>query len=187
MFIVEATNKLNVKRVRKIEKVINGSLSGIIAGIVMGIAVSIANVLNVTAYHSIEIAGGIFIQEVLESPGILWIIVGWLSHLVIAMALGITLCYIYYFTGAGYALLKGLLFGGFTWLLNLGIIAPLINYNIMERLDSLDLLFSFGLHLLFGIITAWLLIKFGPIYREEAEDQSDEERAAYIQKISGII
>lgn len=136
MFIVEATNKLNVKRVRKIEKVINGSLSGIIAGIVMGIAVSIANVLNVTAYHSIEIAGGIFIQEVLESPGILWIIVGWLSHLVIAMALGITLCYIYYFTGAGYALLKGLLFGGFTWLLNLGIIAPLINYNIMERLDS---------------------------------------------------
>jgi hypothetical protein len=69
------------------------------------------------------------------------------------MAYGVLLCYIFYYTGKDYRLVKGLLFGGVVWLLNLGIIAPIIGNSVIQDLTSVDLLFSFVLHLFFGITT----------------------------------
>ncbi len=140
------------------DKIIFGSLAGIISGILMGIANSVTNVLNISNYYAIEVAVGIFSRG-LYSPSISWLIVCWIAHLTIAMAYGVILCYIFYNTGKDYGLVKGLLYGGIVWLLNLGIIAPIIGYRVIQDLSSVDLLFSFVLHLFFGIIAAWVLIR----------------------------
>ncbi len=135
-----------------------GSFSGIIAGFIMGIVVSIANVLDVTAYNIIEIASSIFSQEALKSPGIVWLIIGWVIHLTVAMVYGVIVYYILQVSGAEYRLLKGLLIGAIAWLGNFVIIAPIINVNFIANLDGFGLFFSFGLHLLFGAIIARLIL-----------------------------
>ncbi len=138
-----------------------GCYSGIIAGIIMGIIVSIANMLNLTSYHSIKIAAGIFLQEVFLSPGLLWTVIGWVVHLQIAIIYGVIINYLLQLSGSEYCLQKGLFVGGFSWLFDLGIVAPVIGYNIMTNLNASDLLFSFVLHLFFGTFTAWLIMKLG--------------------------
>jgi hypothetical protein len=139
--------------------VVAGSVAGLIAGVVMGVTANLLNAAGLTEYSSIQIAGGVFTGEYLTdpmSPGML--VVAWSSHLVIAMAVGTMLAWFISYTGRDYGLLKGTLLGAFFWLFNNGIMAPLLDFELLPPMTDADLIFSLGRHLAFGALSAALLL-----------------------------
>lgn len=141
------------------DRVIAGSAAGLVAGIVFGIAVHLLHTAGLTEYSSIRIAGGVFTQQYMTDPlsaGML--AVAWSSHLVISMTVGVALAYSLSLTGRDFGVLKGVLLGGFVWLFNFGIMAPLLEFELLPPMNYSDLAFSLGRHLLFGALAAALLL-----------------------------
>ncbi len=143
------------------DRVVAGSAAGLVTGVVLGVTVNLFNAAGLTEYSSIQIAGGILTGQYMTdpmSPGML--VVAWSSHLVIAMAVGVMLVYLLSFTGREYGVLKGVLLGGFFWLFNNGIMAPLLKLELLPPMGYGDLIFSLVRHFLFGALTAALLLHF---------------------------
>jgi hypothetical protein len=141
------------------DRVIAGSAAGLVTGIALGVAVNLLNAAGLTEYSSIQIAGSIFTGRYMTDPmsaGML--AVAWSSHLVISMAVGVLLAYLLYYTGRDYGILKGILLGGFFWLFNSGIMAPVLKLELLPPMDYGDLILFLGRHLAFGALSAGLLL-----------------------------
>ena len=63
-------------------------------------------------------------------------------------------------TGRDFGIPKGILLVGFIWLLNNGIMAPLLGFALLYPMNYSDLIFSLVRHLAFGSLSAALLLYF---------------------------
>jgi uncharacterized membrane protein YagU involved in acid resistance len=144
------------------DRIISGSLAGLVTGIITGLIVAALFSLGLTNYNSTHIAGGLFLKQVLVQPVLIWLTIGWITHLTISTATGVLFAVILSRTGYDYGLIKGLLFGVALWFLNFGILAPLLDYTLMPPLNGFDLLVSFVRHLLYGGMLSILLIRYWP-------------------------
>jgi hypothetical protein len=141
------------------DRVVAGSAAGLVAGVVLGVTANLLNAAGLTEYSSVQIAGGVFTGEHLTEPMSLgMLVVAWSSHLVISMTVGVVLAYLLSYTGQDFGVLKGILLGGFAWLFNNGIMAPLLDLELLPPMTNADLIFSLGRHLAFGALSAALLL-----------------------------
>jgi len=142
------------------DKIVSGGLAGLISGIVVGVLISFLHGLGLTGYNAVNIAGGVFMQQVLVNPSPVWLAIGWAAHLVISVTSGVILAALLNYSGFDYAVLKGIMFGGLLWLFSFGVVAPLLGYTLLPLLSPLDLLVSFFRHLLFGALASALYAAF---------------------------
>ena len=142
------------------DKIIAGSLVGLGAGIVIGIISFGLYMLNICQMCLIAIGGGVLWQEMLVSNAPLsWILIGWITHLIISGLLGVFIIYVLYLTGWDFALLKGLLIGTAFWFIDIVFISSLAGY-ISRTANPVDLLIILAYHMLYGILAAWLLVRY---------------------------
>ena len=141
------------------DKVTAGGLAGLGAGIVTGAISSIFYSLGICRLCLIGIGGGIFRQQMLtEEVGLSWIIMGWVTHLLISSLLGVLMIYLLALTGTRYIVFKGLLYGAAVWFVAISLISPLAGY-IPRGANPVDMAIILGYHMLFGVVAAWLIAR----------------------------
>jgi hypothetical protein len=135
----------------------------------IGVISNVLYILNVCEVCLVAIGGGFARQRMLgEAEGFAWFVLGWVDHLLISMLFGIILSYILHYTGRDYAILKGAFFGAVLWLLGIAMISPLAGY-IPPSPSALDLGILLAYHIIYGLLVAWLLVRFTrrkPVVRE---------------------
>ncbi|MBS4022008.1 MAG: hypothetical protein KGZ79_06265 [Dethiobacter sp.] len=137
-----------------------GSVAGLASGIVVGTISQILHALGICRMCLVSIGGGMFLREMLGATAPLyWQLVGWATHLIISGLLGVFTVYILVLTGREYALWKGLLFGAAVWFLSIAFISPLAGY-LPRNASPADFFIVLAYHLLFGALTAWLLVRY---------------------------
>ncbi|HZK24152.1 MAG TPA: DUF6789 family protein [Oscillospiraceae bacterium] len=142
------------------DKVVSGGIAGGIAGLLVGLLSKILSKVKLCQLCLIKIGGGLSNQAMLaENSALLWQVIGWLSHLLISMVLGIIFLYLLHYTGKEYILLKGVMFGAVVWLVDITIISPLLGF-IPARSRPLDLLILLAYHIIFGYLAAVLSRRF---------------------------
>ncbi len=144
------------------DKITAGSLAGLGAGIVIGLISLILYLSGICRMCLITIGGGIVRQEMLTADAATptWLLFGWTTHLIISVLLGIFLTYLLYLTGRDFALLKGIIFGAAAWFIDIVIISPPAGYIPRSAADPGELLILLAGHMLFGLLTAWLLCRY---------------------------
>jgi hypothetical protein len=141
------------------DRSLNGGAAGLIAGAVVGALSLLFYTLGVCNLCLVAIGGGLSNKNMLaRTVAPAWTILGFLDNLIISLILGVVLAYILHFTGSKHAILKGMGFGAVVWLIDIVIIAPLAGY-IPKSPQPLDLAILLGYHLLFGSLTAFLIIR----------------------------
>ncbi len=136
-----------------------GGLAGIVSGIIVGFISFALHLLGICRICLISIGGGMFRQEMLGvTAPMSWLLLGWVTHLIISSLLGIMLVYILVFTGREHALWKGLLFGSAVWAVDIMFVSPLAGFVPLNA-NPIDLFIVLGYHMLFGILVAWFLVR----------------------------
>ena len=143
------------------DKTAAGAAAGFAAGLVIGLISTVLNKTGICELCLINIGGGMFTRTIMvaTAPAV-WQVIGWLVHLTLSIVLGVILAYIIHFTGKDFALLKGAIFGAVIWVVDIGIISPLAGYMVASP-QPVDLLFLFSYHVLFGLLVAALLLRYG--------------------------
>lgn len=143
------------------DKALSGALAGLAAGLIIGIVSFGLYTLNICRLCLVAIGGGLFTQQMLpQGTTFIWLLLGWVDHLVMSMILGIILVFILHYTGRDYAIVKGAIYGAIVWYFAIGIIAPLAGFTPPSP-RAADLLVLLAYHLVFGMLAAWLMVRFG--------------------------
>ncbi|MCW3491669.1 hypothetical protein [Dethiobacter alkaliphilus] len=138
-----------------------GALAGLLVGIVIGLIAMGMNMIGLCEICLIALGGGVFQQQLLQEPvAIGWILMGWVSHLIISIGLGIIFAFLLTYIGERLAVVKGAFFGAVVWYIAIGIFAPLAGY-LPESPDPLELFIVFSYHLIFGMLVAYFIVKYG--------------------------
>ncbi|EEG78068.1 hypothetical protein [Dethiobacter alkaliphilus] len=145
------------------DKTAAGAGAGFVSGLVIGLISIVLFITSVCELCLINIGGGIFMRQMLTQNALpVWQALGWLVHLSVSVVLGIILAHILSVTGKDWALLKGAIWGAVIWLITIGGVSPLGGYiTVPPRPEDIFLLFAY--HVLFGLLAAWLLVRFGSI------------------------
>lgn len=139
-----------------------GAVTGFVAGMATGLISTGLFLMDICQLCLIRIGGGLFMRSMLTETSLAWTVIGWLSHLTVSIVLGVILAYILSFTGKDFALLKGAIFGAVVWVVTIGFISPLAGY-ISARPSPGDIILVFVYHVLFGLIAAWLLVRYSDV------------------------
>lgn len=142
------------------DKMVAGGTAGMVSGLIVGLISTILYILDFCRISLVAIGGGIFMREMMAQKGFLWLLTSWAANLALSMALGIALVYLLVMTGEKFALLKGAMLGAVVWYLLIGIIAPLAGY-IPPVVRALEPIMMLAYHLLFGVLTAWWIVRWG--------------------------
>jgi hypothetical protein len=142
------------------DKMVAGGMAGVVSGLIVGLISTVLYILDFCRISMVAIGGGIFMREMMVQKGFLWLLTSWAANITLSMALGVTLVYLLVLTGEKYALLKGAMFGAVVWYLLIGVIAPLGGY-MPPVVRALEPILMLAYHLLFGVLTAWWIIRWG--------------------------
>lgn len=137
---------------------------GLIAGIVGAIAINIveffldlANISETTLWE----AGGIFLltKEAVKTP--LGITIGLMTHVFVAITVGILISYFLYFSGTNFAVIKGIVVSLFSLFITLGIVFPLRELTPEMQSNPQDVLSAFIDHVVFGALAGYIIVFMG--------------------------
>lgn len=85
-------------------------------------------------------------------------IIGLIAHLMCGSIVGLVILIGLEVTGYNHFVLKGALFGGGIWFTLCGILAKIL--NIYMQGDFLGSIFAFLIHIIYGIITTWIITHY---------------------------
>ena len=138
-----------------------GFVAGLAGGGIIGVIAMTMNVLGLCKICLIALGGGVFQQQLLQEPVELgWIMLGWVSHLIISASLGVGIAVMFTYLGEKRAVLEGAFFGSVVWLLLIGVFAPLAGY-LPESPKWFELFIVLGCHIAFGGLVAYLIVRYG--------------------------
>ncbi|MBS4031782.1 MAG: hypothetical protein KGZ63_10260 [Clostridiales bacterium] len=138
-----------------------GFVAGLAGDVIIGVIAMAMNILGLCKICLIALGGGVFQQQLLQEPvGLGWILLGWVSHLIISASLGVGIAVMFTYLGEKRAVLKGAFFGSVVWYLLIGIFAPLAGY-LPESPKWIELFIVFGYHIAFGGLVAYLIVRYG--------------------------
>ncbi|ADL13053.1 hypothetical protein [Acetohalobium arabaticum] len=141
------------------DKYFSGIMTGILINIPINILDYIFYLLNINQYHMWQIAASAYfrIQDVDTVPAL---IVGAISDYSTAILLAITIVYLLSITGTDYFWAKGLSVGGIWWLFAFGVMLR-IKIGRIDPIDAGTNLYHVSEHMLFGVLVAWIITKYG--------------------------
>lgn len=106
-----------------------------------------------TRYNFGQIAAGYFVKEEVVSNSIA-VVTGYIADYILAMLLGVVIVYVFRIMGRDYAVFKGLLFGGISYIFLYGV-AMALNFTRVSLLTPLPNLVLLVPHVVFGATAAW--------------------------------
>ena len=136
-----------------------GIISGIFANLLNNILDYIFYLIGINKYHMWQIAASAYLK-IEDTKTIPALIIGAISDYSTAALMGVSIIYLLYFTGSENFWLKGMSIGGMWWLFAFGVILR----AKIGRIDPIDIgtnLYHAAEHLLFGIIVAFIIVKYG--------------------------
>jgi hypothetical protein len=119
-----------------------------------------AYVLKISSTTYAEIAAGIFMTKK-ERRKKMGLVVGSIADLAIGALLGIPVVYFLRYTGKDHAVIKGLGYGHFAWVLFYGALGSLFGAQGVFPLNASTNLSAIINHSLYGMTTAAVISKFG--------------------------
>lgn len=123
----------------------HGLIGGAIAGVVMGAFAMVAMAISGDGFfHPLELIGSIWWGALTTGTGV--IVVGLLTHLAVAMALGLLYSYLFPFAKVE-PVVQGLVYGAVVWFLAQIVVLPQVAEYIS---DGFAVWMFLGAHLLFG-------------------------------------
>jgi len=142
------------------DRILAGTVAGMIATLIKSIPNIILWKLGIVKYFYLHIAASAMLgPEDVQAP--LGLVVGFIVDIITGGSLGILVILVLKYFGSDYWWYKGILVGNLIWLWGLGV---MINFGA-ARLVPLEPLFrltSLLEHQLFGLIAAYLIIKWYP-------------------------
>lgn len=139
-------------------RITGGAVAGVAAAVVMGITAMIFKLLGLCDLCIISIGGGLFAGALLKTSP-LWLVIGWSVHLLIGVLLGVIFVCILTYVGRDYAVVKGVVFGGLVWVVQIGVIGKILGV-IPDRPPPGELLILFGYHLLYGAVLGYVVSRW---------------------------
>lgn len=94
------------------------------------------------------------------------VIISLLAYIGFGAVLAIGLSLIFVKTGTDYYLIKGSFYGGFIWLILRNALIPLGMPGKPQPLDTITALFSITSHIIYGLVLAYLIVKFNKFIRK---------------------
>lgn len=144
--------------------IIFGALAGILGNIPKTILGWLFSIFGWVRYTFCHIAAGYFVDaKFLDNP--VSLAAGFITDYIVAAFLGTIMYYLLRKTGAEYAELKGIFFGGLLYVVVFGTFMSL-NLTRASLLTPLPNLLMFFPHAVYGIITCWILKKYGTRFNE---------------------
>jgi hypothetical protein len=138
-----------------------GFLSGLAGGMVTGTISLTLYMTGLCEICLVALGGGIFTQQLLpRSASLDWMILGFITNLILSGSLGVAIAFMLTYLGEKLAILKGAFFGSIVWYLLIGVFAPLAGY-LPESPVLIDLFIILGYHIAFGGFVAFLIVKYG--------------------------
>ncbi|MDW7651170.1 MAG: hypothetical protein SCK29_04895 [Bacillota bacterium] len=144
------------------DKPVSGAAAGLVSGMTVGIISMALYMFGICNLCLVAIGGGLFNRAIVPPVLSVQNIAGWAAHLTLGMILGILFIYILYFTGRDFALLKGALFGTAVWYVAIGLVLP-VSGMIPGNANTADIMILLAYHLLFGLLTAALLVRYAKL------------------------
>jgi hypothetical protein len=141
------------------DKTVAGAAAGIASGIIVGLLSMALSILNICNICLISIGASMFTTTFVTPGFTAAYFIGWASHLAVSMILGVILTYFLFYTGKDYGLIKGAMFGWTVWFIGIALISPQAGF-IHSTPDTTDIIIILGYHLLFGLLTAALLLRY---------------------------
>ncbi|OWZ84360.1 hypothetical protein [Natranaerobius trueperi] len=137
---------------------VKGPLVALIVSVPLNIVEYLGTIVGVNNYPIWDIAASIYFSQnnVFNMYGF---IIGLVSHLTAVAVLGAGIEYVIYFTGREYYLFKGLIIGLVFYVVLFGILLHSGLFNIIP-VTGVEYIFHLILHIIFGVLTTWLIVKF---------------------------
>jgi len=146
--------KLKIK-----DKFILGAFSGAATTTVLNFVDYLSLALHVNNLHIWQIAGSLYYtQEELKS--VVAIVLGGITHTTLTSFVGIIICYTLYFTGRSFYIIKGIVICLLFWIMLFGGTLRLGITSLPQPLGITTNLAHFTGHVLLGVITSILIVKF---------------------------
>ncbi len=147
------------------DTMIVGTFAGLIGNIPKTVIAWIFHFSGVLRYTFVHIAAGYFVPvQFIDNP--VSLVIGFIADYTIAAVLGVVMYLTLKKFGTDYAVLKGLAFGAFLYLIFYGAFMALdiTRASLLTPLPNLLLLFP---HMIFGGTTCWLLKRYSKVLRVE--------------------
>ncbi|GAB6098790.1 hypothetical protein JCM16358_06690 [Halanaerocella petrolearia] len=141
------------------DKIFLGTVAGIGANLIKNILGYLMYLLNISQHLTWQLAASTYFPKT-EVNGLPALIIGAFNDFSIAIILGVVTTYILYYTGTDHYLIKGLITVTLAWLLIHGAGLKLGIANIKSTHPSTNLVHLVE-HLVLGLFTAWLAIRYG--------------------------
>jgi hypothetical protein len=141
------------------DKLTLGIAAAIIANIIVSIIDLVCYKLNINQFNRFQIAASPYFQ-VPDVDTIPAIIVGIIADFSVAAFFGVIMVYILFYTGADFYYVKGLFVALIFWLILYGIVLRL-NIARIDPVDPGTNLVHLAIHLILGLLTAWIITKHG--------------------------
>ncbi len=162
---------------------------GIIAGIIGAIAINIVEfilmLLKISETPLWQAGGMVFLSEqALQTP--LGMTIGILSHVIVAIVLGVAISYYIAYTGTSFAVLKGTGVSLLALFFVLGIFFPLRGLATEMQDSPGDVTAAFIDHIVFGIL-AGFVVKYLQLRNEKNESEQDDKKSIPVYTTNTLI
>lgn len=142
------------------DSIVTGALAGLLGNLAKEAVVWPLHLLGWVRYTFVHIAAGYYVDaKMIDNP--VSLAAGFITDFTIAAFFGVVLLYVLKFTGKDYAILKGVGFGLFTYIIFYGLLMAL-DVTRASLLTPLPNLLLFIPHVIFGGLAAYLLERFMP-------------------------
>jgi len=158
------------------DRILAGTIAGMIASIIKTISNLILWKMGVIKHLYLFIASAALIRPE-DATTVLGVILGVVVDIITGGTLGLLLVYLFKLTGRDYWWYKGLIMGNVIWLFGLGLA---INFGA-SRIVPVDPVFrltSLVEHQIFGLVGAYLIIKWYPETNTQLHEQEKTRRAS---------
>jgi hypothetical protein len=136
-----------------------GLAAGLIGAIAINVVEFILRLINLSE-TTLWQAGGIFFlsEEAMQTP--LGIAIGVLTHIFVALLVGIIISYFLFYSGTDFAIMKGITISLLSLFITLGIVFPLRGLAAEMQDNPSDVLSAFIDHVVFGALAGFIIRYF---------------------------
>ena len=142
------------------DRITAGAIGGLAAGIVMGlISMTLKNV-GICELCVVNIGGGILSINFMGESTVIETLLGWIIHLALSVTFGVIIAIMLTYFGTKYHILKGAILITLLFIINIGIIGPMVG-TISGAAEILDFYLVLFYHIIFGGLSSYITVRFG--------------------------
>ncbi len=142
------------------DRITAGAVGGLVAGVLMGFISMILNLVGICDLCVINIGFSIFSTGQFGESTIFEILFGWIIHLVLSVTFGVLIAIMLTYFGTKFHILKGATLIALLFIVNMGIIGPMLG-TIPGEAGIFDFYLMLFYHIIFGGLSSYIIVRYG--------------------------